>query len=443
MKFVLLIFLYSFFSQGALGYATKKNSGEGDENTRLHLAIMAEDERGRNDERLKKTVQALLQGGSDPNVMNEKGMTPLYLSAGYEETFTLLLQYGADPNISDSNHKTDFLKIIKRMVACQGKLFFVNRMFKWSKVPPNVNAVDEEGNSILNNYLNNFINRMLKISSIITDFNEEISNTRGYDEVSEKLGTLKHMQKRYKGEYKAGREIASILINKGADLTYRNIQGELPLHQAVQLPGPEVARLMIKKKGIGYLTKQDPALLVRRAVGAGQSKTVRLLQKKNIFEGEMRSNQFSHLNWNNKSLSWDQSDNMFTSSFIDPILESHLDRMNGQESDLSWEEGVKIAFILIESANLTHRNARGELPLYKAIQLSDSRIAQRMIQVGGTKYLSYLDREILLSESVERGHGRVISFLQQDPFDPFPEKSFLRVAVDKCLKSFHSFSNYR
>ena len=110
---------------------------------------------------------------------------------------------------------------------------------------------------------------------------------------------------------------------------------------------------------------------------------------------------------------------------------------NQSSGDLFQEEGVKIAFILIESANLTYRNVRGEFPLHKAVQLPDPRIAQRMIHVGGTRYLSHLDREILISKAIEQGHGNIISFLQQDPFDPSPEKkSTLRLLVNKCLKSF-------
>ena len=228
--------------------------------------------------------------------------------------------------------------------------------------------------------------------------------------------------------------------------------------QAVQLPGSEVTEQMIKKRGTGYLTNKDRTFLVRQAVERGHSETIRLLQRKNIFESEMRSNPFSHLNWNNKSLSWDQNDSIPVNSFTNSLLEKHLDKIKNQPSDLAqWrrflklyklknqssddlfqEEGVRIAFILIESADLTYRNTKEELPLYKAVRLSDSRIAERMIQVGGTKYLSHLDREILIAEAVERGHGSLISFLQQDPFDPSPEKkSLLRLVVDKCLESFH------
>ena len=92
MRSVLLIFLYGFFSQAAFGYAdTKKSYREEDGNTKLHLAIMAEKRRGYNDQRLKKTVQALLQGGEDPNVTNSEEISPLYLSASYPETFKVFL----------------------------------------------------------------------------------------------------------------------------------------------------------------------------------------------------------------------------------------------------------------------------------------------------------------------------------------------------------------
>ena len=302
MKSVLLIFLYGVFSQAAFGYADiRKSNREEDGNTKLHLAIMAEKRRGHNDQKLKKTVQALLQGGEDPNVTNSEEISPLYLSISYPETFKVLLQYGADPNISDSDGETDFQKIINAMFFYQGKLFYVNSIFKWSQIKPNVNVENEDGNSILNNYLDGFIARMSEKLSEITNLNQEAYNTKGYDARSEKLKTLKYEQERYIEEYKAGTKTAFILINKGADLTHRNARGELPLHQAVQLPGSEVTEQMIKKRGTGYLTRKDRAVLVQRAVWSEEKvKQIRLLQRKQTslkVKLQIRSSPVN-VNWN-------------------------------------------------------------------------------------------------------------------------------------------------
>ena len=73
---------------------------------------------------------------------------------------------------------------------------------------------------------------------------------------------------------------ALLLINEGADLTYRDPFGKLPLHQAVRFYSPAVAERIIKKGGTLYLTKQDREFAIEMAIENNHDKVVNLLTQK-------------------------------------------------------------------------------------------------------------------------------------------------------------------
>ena len=82
------------------------------------------------------------------------------------------------------------------------------------------------------------------------------------------------------------KEIVLLLINEGADLTYRDPFGKLPLHQAVRLYDSEIAERIIKKGGTRYLTNQDREDIIQLAIEKNYDKVVHFLRKK-PFPGEV------------------------------------------------------------------------------------------------------------------------------------------------------------
>ena len=63
-----------------------------------------------------KAVKRLLWDDSDPNYLNDEGLTLLDITAmkgeEYLEIINLLLDYGANPNIEDKNKQTIIEKLI-------------------------------------------------------------------------------------------------------------------------------------------------------------------------------------------------------------------------------------------------------------------------------------------------------------------------------------------
>ena len=409
-----ILFLTIVFPLVALGFKGKeKSDGDKDGNTDLHLAIKeapdyfrrisggalrdAEESRlsdnpadqvfwlldwlegRRYDRRLRQAVKTLLDMGSDPNVLNAKGETPLFLARYYPLTFKLLLEQGADPNIFDSEGIPDLQKIIESKIivikekttakegSFLGPLRPVRAIFRWSR---NLPPADVTGRLLLD-----ILQRLLE---------KEKENYR--------WNSYKYE------EIKAGRKLALALVDAGADLTLRNNNGLLPVYLAAQLGDSRLAYQMIEKGGIDYLSGPDSENLFRLL--AFEDKVVRLLRKKTF------------------PLFSDSVSPGYKATLLDRLLRDLIKRNL---------KGKQAAFALVDGgADLTQRSESGDTLLYLAVQLPNPQIARRMIKQTGSGYLSDQEREEVALMAARKGHRKVALFLRQENRRNICQNTFLR-----------------
>ena len=299
--------------------------GPGYEDTILHKTIRAaakDSDAGDRDNRLRKRVRDLLKEEDNEivNAINNEGETPLFLARKYPLTVKLLLQKGANPNLVNQHGRTVFQYVL--MLSSNPSLLKI--FFKWSQNRPNVNVVDEDSLSILQHLWSqpnmnvmdedgrplaqhlwsqsdvNLIHEdgLSLLQFLLYDIflakkhseaqSEKDREYRGGSLIAytiSQFAAKKKWNNFFENLYKR-KEIALILINEGADLSYRDPFGKLPLHQAVRLYNSEIAERIIKKGGTWYLTSHDREAIIQLAIEKNYDKVVHLLKKK-PFLGEL------------------------------------------------------------------------------------------------------------------------------------------------------------
>ena len=340
----LLIFSVFCFSPTVQGFVKESNPGKdpGYKDTLLHKMIRAakrDSNAGARDKRLRKRVRAFLEKENQEmlNAINEKGETPLFLAGRYPLTAKFLLQKGADPNLVNQYGRIVFQDVLLTIP----NPFLLKIFFKWSRNRPNVSFVDENALSYLQKIWShpelNLMDKGLPLTWYL--WREHDANLVHEDSLSLLQFLLYHVflatqyfnaQYEKDFEYNGGsvivygvslfkankkwdhflnnrrliKEKALLLIDEGADLSYRDPFGKLPLHQAVRLYNSEIAERIIQKGGALYLTDSEREAVIEHAVKKNYDKVVALLKKQPFSGGELslkeRVFNFCHSVWRGK-----------------------------------------------------------------------------------------------------------------------------------------------
>ncbi len=106
---------------------TDPNIRDGDGNTPLHFAVS---------KGCAEVARLLLRHGADPNAQDKNGETPLHVAAfwGHVDVVRLLLEHGADPSIRNRDEKTPL--DIAREEGHREVVSLIEEWLRWGGMPP-------------------------------------------------------------------------------------------------------------------------------------------------------------------------------------------------------------------------------------------------------------------------------------------------------------------
>jgi ankyrin repeat protein len=194
-----------------------------------------------------KEVRSLLKGGTNPNIKNEEGNRPLYISidTGRLEIINFLIEIGAKVNAMNNFGETALFAAAK-----QGKADIIP--FLISK-GANVKVPDKALMTPLMVAARNGHNEVVKLL---------LSGGANSNDSSLDGRTVLMMAAQFGHE-----EVVRLLIKEGADVNYANsldlsLSGKTALMTAVQDEHEEVVRILIKEGAdVNYIDNQDRSAL--------------------------------------------------------------------------------------------------------------------------------------------------------------------------------------
>lgn len=361
-------------------------------------------------------LRKLLQLRVNVNVTCEKGLTALSYACqeGHSEVVRLLLKAGADVNIGDLNGLQPLSYASRRGCKETVKLLL--------DAGAELNVIDSEGRrpAEFSFSLGHIETSKLFIEQ--RDFDILATGSHGCNYL--------HLVAYGCGSVR----IAEMLIDKGADIKFRNKYGSMPIHTAAREGHTELVKFFLSRGCDINERGRDGLSLLHCAVSSGKFELVKFLVESNCHVNAYDDNNVSSL-----QIACDLDYDLIAvylienSAFFDDViyfclnkpftarsLESYIIKIIRFYTSVRCNDPVGILNHIREgvfvnavsgSYNYTGSNKRGRTALYHAVFQGLSNIVEILIRNGADIMRIYDNGETLLHIASSKNYGHIVEIL--------------------------------